>query len=99
MLKLSYRPTRMRPEKISAKNRLEVGCKYKIKVASSKGYNDCYPFGGGSVPVFVLNEYARFYVVVVLEHLNANTIFGESKQYNVTIDKFDLETGIIKIVK
>ena len=93
MLKLSRKPIRIRPTK--TKVRLEVGCRYKIK--TEKSLNDCYPWFGGYVPVFVLGEYATYYHVVVLEHYNPSTIFGMSQPYEVTIDKFDLNTGRIKV--
>ena len=100
MLKLSYQPTRIRP--METKVKLEVGKRYKLKHkdGTQKGSSpDWYPFGGGAVPVFVLAEYPRFYLVSVLPHYNPVSCFGKSKIYNVTIDKFDLNNRTFKVLE
>ena len=67
--------------------------KATLKDESLKG---AYPWEGATVPVKIIGEYPKFFVGTVLPHRNPNG-YGESKPYNITIDKHDIKSGRIKI--
>jgi hypothetical protein len=61
---------------------------------------DLYPFSGydTKVPVKVVGEYPNFLVYEVLPHLSSNPMrCGESRPYQISVDKFYLKTGAITI--
>lgn len=75
-----------------------VGSKMKCTVTREAG--EGYPFAqyDAPVPVKVIGEYQKFIVCEVLPHIaNTTQIFGESKPYRITISKFDLMKGAVKL--
>lgn len=50
-----------------------------------------------SVPVKILEEYPRWYLGLVLPHVNPSGFGRESMPYRITIPKFDIATGFVEI--
>lgn len=50
-----------------------------------------------SVPVKILEEYPRWYLGLVLPHVNPSGFGRESHPYRITIPKHDIETGVVTI--
>ena len=49
------------------------------------------------LPVKIVAEYPRFFVAEVLPHYNPNGNWGMSKPYKVTLDKFGIGVGEVKV--
>ena len=54
-----------------------------------------FPWGGLEVPVYVNGEYRKFLDCTVLPH--RKYVRGLSRLYPVTIDKFDIFSGLVII--
>ena len=63
-----------------------------VMAKATGNQRDCYPWEGAAVPVKIMAEYHNFLVGIVLPHKNPKGM-GQSKEYRITLDKFDLETG------
>lgn len=79
-----------------------VGSKVNVLLMQDRGYSSGsyapYPnWYGTKIPVEVIGDYPNFYVCKVLPHVNTKSFsMGESGEYRVTIDKFDIATNIFK---
>ena len=64
-------------------------------------YSASYTFSpyGISVPVEVLEEYPRWYLCLVLPHMNPAGFGRESIPYRITIPKHDITSGFVQIRK
>lgn len=71
-------------------------CEKTLKARHKYGQTDAYPWHGIAVPIQIIEEHPRFFVARVLRH-HAPGCFGISVPYNVTLDKHDIEVGIIII--
>jgi len=67
-----------------------------VRVSHKHGHTDAYPWNGIAVPVLIRAEYPTFLVGTVLPH-QAPLGFGTSKPYRVTLNKHDIQLGVIII--
>lgn len=79
--------------------KLYVGQRVRIRCANSNlttGSTAPYPFWYEQfVPIEVVGDYERFYVVRTLPHTKPGGSFGPAWPYTVTIDKFHIESNIM----
>ena len=54
-------------------------------------------FKGVWLPIKVVAEYPRFFVAEVLPHYNPKGNWGMSRPYKVTLDKFGIRVGEVKV--
>ena len=67
---------------------------------SCNGNTAPYPdFNEIDVPVQILGDYGMWWLVDVLKHRAAHSMFGDSEPYKVTIDKLDVLRGIISLTE
>lgn len=78
--------------------KLSKGDVFDLRSQIEYVHNKLYPFSseGVSVPVRVLEEYPRWYLCLVLPHKNPRG-FGESIPYRITVPKYDITSGFVKI--
>lgn len=67
-----------------------------VTVKHKHGDTNAYPWHGIAVPVQIVEEYPTFLVGTVLSH-HAPIGFGPSDPYKVTLDKHDIQIGVIII--
>lgn len=65
-----------------------------VKVAHKNKDTDAYPWNGIAVPILITAEYPTFLVGMVLPHYAPHG-FGLSHPYRVTLDKHDIQLGVI----
>lgn len=65
--------------------------------ANFKTNPDSSIYGNVFLPLKVDKEYKYFYKCTVLPHINPIHSYGLSKQYTMTIDKFDLKKGYVTV--
>lgn len=71
----------------------------KLKVKHKTGSTSAYPWNGIAVPVLILKETPRFLTARVLPHYAPKGCgcMGISHPYTVTLDKHDIQLGVIII--